>query len=216
MKKLTGRVTVLGRFISKLGERALPFFKMMKKKGPFEWTLEADQAFQDLKRYLTSPPVMVAPRPLEPLVLYLSATPHSASAALVALREERQVKGLSSGTNGPDGAAWHQGKDPEAATASADHQAPEAEDPKETPQPPEVEGSVRSPALVEHPVYFVSTVLRDAWAQYPMPQKILLALLVARASCATTSRVIPSRSCRLTHWKECSRFAKRNMSLIQR
>ena len=39
----------------------------MKKKGPFEWTLEADQAFQDLKKYLTSPPVMVAPRPLEPL-----------------------------------------------------------------------------------------------------------------------------------------------------
>ena len=26
MQKLTGRVTVLGRFISKLGERALPFF----------------------------------------------------------------------------------------------------------------------------------------------------------------------------------------------
>ena len=80
---------MLGHFISKLGERALPFFKMMKKKGPFEWTPEADQAFQDLKRYLTSPPVMVAPLPLEPLVLYLSATPHSASAVLVEVREER-------------------------------------------------------------------------------------------------------------------------------
>ena len=34
------------------------------------------------------------------------------------------------------------------------------------------------PALVEHPVYFVSTVLRDARARYPMPQKLLLALLV--------------------------------------
>ena len=55
----------------------------MKKKGPFECTQEADQAFQDLKRYLTSPLVMVAPRPLKPLVLYLSATPHSASAVLV-------------------------------------------------------------------------------------------------------------------------------------
>ena len=71
---------------------AEPFFKLMKKKGPFEWTLEADRAFQDLKRYLTSPPVMVAPRPLEPLVLYLAATPYSASAALVAVREERQAK----------------------------------------------------------------------------------------------------------------------------
>ena len=36
MQKLAGWVTALGRFISKLGERALPFFKLMKKKGPFE------------------------------------------------------------------------------------------------------------------------------------------------------------------------------------
>ena len=35
------------------------------------------------------------------------------------------------------------------------------------------------PALVEHPLYFVSTVLRDARARYPMPRKLLLALLVA-------------------------------------
>ena len=62
MQKLVGCMTSLGRFISKLGERALPFFKLMKKKGPFEWTPEANQVFQDLKRYLTSPPVMVAPR----------------------------------------------------------------------------------------------------------------------------------------------------------
>ena len=62
MQKLTRRVTALGRFISRLGERALPFFQLMKTKGPFEWTEEADKAFQDLKKYLTSPPVMVAPR----------------------------------------------------------------------------------------------------------------------------------------------------------
>ena len=75
MQKLAGCVTSLGRSISKPGERALPFFKLMKKKGSFKWTPEADLAFQDLKRYLTSPPVMVAPRPLEPLLLYLAATP---------------------------------------------------------------------------------------------------------------------------------------------
>ena len=93
MQKQAGRVTALGSFISKLGECALPFFKLMTKKGPFEWTQEADQAFQDLKRHLTSPPVMVAPRPLEPLVLYLAATLNSANAALVAVREEHQAKG---------------------------------------------------------------------------------------------------------------------------
>ena len=92
MQKLIGRVTALGHFISKLGERALPFFKLMKKKGPFKWTEEDDKAFQDLKKYLTSPPVMVAPCPREPLVLYLAATPYSTSAALVAVREERRAK----------------------------------------------------------------------------------------------------------------------------
>ena len=35
---------------------------------------------------------MVAPHPQEPLVLYLAATPYSASAALVAVREERWTK----------------------------------------------------------------------------------------------------------------------------
>ena len=33
MQKPTGRMTALGRFISKLGERALPFFQLMKEKG---------------------------------------------------------------------------------------------------------------------------------------------------------------------------------------
>ena len=92
MQKLARCVTSLGHFISKLGERALPFFKLMKRKEPFQWTPEADAAFQDLKRYLTSPPVMVAPRPLAPLVLYLASTPHSASAAMVALRKEHPTK----------------------------------------------------------------------------------------------------------------------------
>ena len=35
------------------------------------------------------------------------------------------------------------------------------------------------PALIEHPMYFVSTILQDARACYPMPQNLLLALLVA-------------------------------------
>ena len=100
-------MTALGRFISKLGEQTLPFFKLMKKKGPFEWTPEADRAFQDLKRYLTSPPVMVAPHPLELLVLYLAATPYSASATRVAVQKERQAKGLPRRTAPPAWAVRH-------------------------------------------------------------------------------------------------------------
>jgi hypothetical protein len=40
--KLTGMMVALGRFISKLGEKGLPFFKLLKKSHRFEWTNEAD------------------------------------------------------------------------------------------------------------------------------------------------------------------------------
>ena len=57
---LNGCIIAPGRFSSMLGERALPFFKLLKKSGPVEWTPEAEEALQSLKRYLASPPVLVA------------------------------------------------------------------------------------------------------------------------------------------------------------
>ena len=81
-------MAALGRFISKLGERGLPLFKMIKKTGHFSWTEEANVAFWELKSYLTSPPVLVAPRGEEELLLYILATPQVVSAVLVAEREE--------------------------------------------------------------------------------------------------------------------------------
>ena len=72
----------LGCFISKFGEKALPFFKIMKRFGTFKWTHEVDKAFEDLKKYLASPPIMVAPQPREPLKLYLAATPQMVSVVL--------------------------------------------------------------------------------------------------------------------------------------
>ena len=42
--RLTGCVAAMSRFISKSTERALPFFKILKKAGPMEWTPEAEAA----------------------------------------------------------------------------------------------------------------------------------------------------------------------------
>ena len=84
---LTGCVAAMSRFISKSVERALPFFKILKKAGPMEWTPEAEAALQDLKKYLSSTPILVAPKPQESLLLYLVATNQVVSAALVAQRE---------------------------------------------------------------------------------------------------------------------------------
>jgi hypothetical protein len=49
VQKLTGCLAVLSQFISKLVDRALPFFKLLRKSGPFVWTNEAKEAFQELK-----------------------------------------------------------------------------------------------------------------------------------------------------------------------
>jgi hypothetical protein len=84
-------MAALGRFIASCGEKALPFFKLMKRTGKFEWTPEADKAFAELKRYLTSPPIMVAPTFCEPLLLYITATPRTASAVLVAERDTKVI-----------------------------------------------------------------------------------------------------------------------------
>jgi hypothetical protein len=46
-------------------------------------------ALDRLKTLLSSPPVLVAPEPCEPLLLYLVATNHVVSAALVVEREEQ-------------------------------------------------------------------------------------------------------------------------------
>jgi hypothetical protein len=51
--KLTGMMEALGRFISKLGEKGLPLFKLLKKADKFMWEDEAQKAFEALKESLT-------------------------------------------------------------------------------------------------------------------------------------------------------------------
>jgi hypothetical protein len=88
MQKLTGCMAVLNRFISKLGERGLPFFKLLKHQEKFVWTPEADQALAMLKDFLSKPPVLTAPRKKEQLLLYLAATTHVVSTAIIVERQE--------------------------------------------------------------------------------------------------------------------------------
>jgi dsDNA-binding SOS-regulon protein len=55
----------------------------MKKSEKFEWIDEADQEFEELKKALSTPPVLVAPKEKEPLLLYIAATHHVVSTVLV-------------------------------------------------------------------------------------------------------------------------------------
>jgi hypothetical protein len=102
--KLTRCLDALSRFISRLAERALPFFKLLRKSRPFIWTKEAEEVFQELKQYLTSPLIMVASEPNEPLLLYIIATAEAISMVLIAEQQEPQQpqmpKGPSAGGSG--------------------------------------------------------------------------------------------------------------------
>jgi dsDNA-binding SOS-regulon protein len=89
VQKLTGCMAALNRFISRLGEKGLPFFKLLKKTDKFEWTIEADEAFKKLKEYLTSSPVLTPPKKDEDMMLYIAATSTVISTAIVIEREEQ-------------------------------------------------------------------------------------------------------------------------------
>ena len=88
VQKLTGCMATLSHFISRLGEKGLPFFKLLKSSEKFEWLEEADAAFTQLKQYLMSPPVLTAPREDETLLLYIVATNRVVSTAMVVERNE--------------------------------------------------------------------------------------------------------------------------------
>jgi hypothetical protein len=83
VQKLTDCIAALNRFISRLGERGLPFFKLLKRQDKFQWTEEAERALQDLKHHLQSPPILTAPLLGEDLLLYITATTHVVSSAIV-------------------------------------------------------------------------------------------------------------------------------------
>ena len=81
VQSLTKRVAALNRFVSKATDKCLPFFKVLKKA--FEWTDECQKAFQDLKTYLVTAPLLSPSVTGVELYLYLAITPHAVSSALI-------------------------------------------------------------------------------------------------------------------------------------
>jgi hypothetical protein len=98
VQKLTGCMAALNRFISQFGESGLSFFKLLKHQDKFQWMKEAERALQDLKHHLRSPPVLTAPLPGEDLLLYIAATTHVVSSAIVV---ERGEEGYACGVQRP-------------------------------------------------------------------------------------------------------------------
>jgi hypothetical protein len=83
VQRLTGRLAALNRFISKSTERSLPFLKTLHGAKDFAWGPEQAAAFTSLKQHLLELAILTSPNPSLPLLLYVAASPHAVSAALV-------------------------------------------------------------------------------------------------------------------------------------
>jgi hypothetical protein len=159
VQKLMGSLAALSRFISRLVERALPFFKLLRKSGPFSWTEEAERAFQELKQHLVSLPIVVAPEPGEPLYLYIAAAIEVVSMVLVVERTSQHPQGSQKVPLGEGGGP--------TTTMVMDGQEFEGSGPT---------AGVRT---IQKPVYYVSEVLHEAKARYLETHKLIYAILVA-------------------------------------
>jgi hypothetical protein len=61
VQKVLGCLATLSRFISRLGKKGLPLYRLLKKNECFSWTAEAQEALDKLKMMLTRAPILTPP-----------------------------------------------------------------------------------------------------------------------------------------------------------
>nr|GEV27660.1 hypothetical protein [Tanacetum cinerariifolium] len=94
VQSLNGKLASLNRFISKSAEKSLPLFNTLTKcikKSDFQWMPDAKQAFKQLNQYLAKLPMLVAPKPKEELIMYLSASHGAISVVLMTEKDTVQT-----------------------------------------------------------------------------------------------------------------------------
>jgi hypothetical protein len=88
VQRVMGCLAALSCFISRLGERGLPLYRLLRKAESFTWTPEAEEALGNLKALLMNAPILVPPAAGEALLIYVAATTQVVSAAIVVERQE--------------------------------------------------------------------------------------------------------------------------------
>ena len=73
----------MNRFISRSADRCRPFYILINKWKRFEWSEDYVVAFQQLKEYLSQPPIMSSPEADEVLYAYIAVVPHAVSLVLI-------------------------------------------------------------------------------------------------------------------------------------
>ena len=92
VQKLTGMIAALNRFISRLANRCRPFYLLINKWKGFEWSEGCTVAFQQLKEYLSRPPIMSSLVVDEVLYAYIAVALYAVS--LVLIRDDNGLQRL--------------------------------------------------------------------------------------------------------------------------
>ena len=74
VRGFSGRLNYIARFIAQLTTICEPIFRLLRKKNPRTWNEECEEAFNKIKHYLQSPPLLAPPVLGRPLILYLTVT----------------------------------------------------------------------------------------------------------------------------------------------
>jgi hypothetical protein len=85
LQSLLGKINFVRRFISNLSQKVLPFSPLLKikKDQKFVWGDEQQKAFDEIKRYMKEPPVLVPPQLNKPFMLYVAADTQTIGSALI-------------------------------------------------------------------------------------------------------------------------------------
>src|SRR5262249_49604435 len=88
LRGLIGRLQFVRRFISQHSQKCRPLYELLKGGAVFDWSKTCQKAFNELKSYLASPPILSPPIPGKPLLLYVSVIDDLVGAVLAQHDEE--------------------------------------------------------------------------------------------------------------------------------
>jgi hypothetical protein len=92
LQQLIGKINFVGRFISNLCGQIEPFMELVKIKAneEFRWGVEQQWAFEEIKEYLSKPPVLVPPQQDRPFYVYLSVGDTSITSVVIQVHDDKE------------------------------------------------------------------------------------------------------------------------------
>jgi hypothetical protein len=92
LQQLIGKINFVRGFISNLSGWIEPFMDLVKIKADeeFHWGAEQQRAFEEIKEYLASPPVLVPPQRDRPFYIYLSVGDTSIASMVVQVYDSKE------------------------------------------------------------------------------------------------------------------------------